>query len=57
MQGSKYYSSSKILSNVFEKQDRMTRPVVVEETNVPFHFQQKSMTPEEQKKLLQKKIF
>jgi hypothetical protein len=29
MQGSKYYSNTRVLSGVFEKQDRMTRPIVI----------------------------
>lgn len=57
MQGSKYYNSSQVLSGVFERQDRISRPIVVEETNMPFHFQQRSMTEEEQRKLMQKRIF
>lgn len=57
MQGSKYYSNSRVLSGVFEKQDKIGRPIIVEETNVPFHFQQRNMTAEEQKKLMQKRIF
>ena len=57
MQGSKYYSNTRVLSGVFEKQDKLTRPIVIEQTNIPFHFQQRNMTPEEQKKLMQKRIF
>jgi hypothetical protein len=30
MQGSKYYSNSPILSRVFERQDKLTRPIIVE---------------------------
>jgi hypothetical protein len=45
MIGSKYYNNTQVLSGVFEKQDRLSRPIIVEETNIPFHFQQKNMTP------------
>jgi uncharacterized protein (UPF0276 family) len=43
MQGSKYYSNNPILSKVFERQDKISRPIIVEETSIPFHFQQKGM--------------
>ena len=46
MNGSKYYSNSKYLSGVFQKQDRMSRPVLLEETDTPFHFKQREMSEE-----------
>lgn len=57
MDGSKYYSNNAYLSGVFQKQDRMNRPIMVEETDTPFHFKQREMSEEEHKKLQQKKIF
>ena len=57
MDGSKYYSNNPYLSGVFQKQDRMNRPVLVAETDTPFHFKQREMSEEEQGKLIQKRIF
>jgi hypothetical protein len=57
MEGSKYYGENRYLSSIFQKQERQSKPIKVEETNTPFHFLKRDMNEDEQKQLLQKKIF
>lgn len=57
MQGSKYYGENRYLSSIFQKQQRQSKPIKVEQTNTPFHFLKRDMNEDEQKQLLQKKIF
>ena len=57
MDGSKYYGENRYLSSIFQKQERQQRPVQLEETNPPFHFLKRELSEEEQKQLMQKKIF
>ena len=57
MEGTKYYGENRYLSSIFEKQDRQNKPIRVEETSTPFHFLKREMGEEEQRQVLQKKIF